>query len=217
MTNKSIPADSLGARIRGAREEKEMTQLELANRVGISRAAVAQWEVNSTSPSLAKIEEIARALDVHAAWIAFGDSITLSQARGRSFRPRAVWLPEVDFGSTLDAVTERNRWGVPAEYLVHELAADPNACIVVRVGTTAVEPHYGTGDRAIVDRSDKVPSPLGTFLHWNGVGAAFANLQIVPEGRSPSVWIGTTYAEPTKVPFSKLTIIGRARARLQSR
>ena len=40
----------------------KMTQAELAKAVGVSQAAVAQWENGQTSPTVSKLKQIARVL-----------------------------------------------------------------------------------------------------------------------------------------------------------
>jgi transcriptional regulator with XRE-family HTH domain len=73
------------------RREVGLTQAELAERIGVSRAAVAQWERGYSQPRVVVVERIAEALGVGVGEL--------------------VSLREVDEGSaeTRDDV----RWGVP--------------------------------------------------------------------------------------------------------
>ena len=50
--------------IKNARTKKNMTQLELADIVGVSYQAVSNWERGSSMPDIAKISDIAKALDI---------------------------------------------------------------------------------------------------------------------------------------------------------
>lgn len=59
----SAPA-SVGARIRAARQAHGWTQDDLANAVGVSRSAVAQWETDRAGQIRANISRIASALDL---------------------------------------------------------------------------------------------------------------------------------------------------------
>jgi transcriptional regulator with XRE-family HTH domain len=56
----------LSERIKRWREtrEPEITKAELARRVGVSSAAVAQWEGGTTEPTHDNVEAIAHALDL---------------------------------------------------------------------------------------------------------------------------------------------------------
>jgi transcriptional regulator with XRE-family HTH domain len=56
---------TIGARIKGWRESKGWTQQELAEVVGVTHAAVYQWELSDerhTTPSLLKLEKVVEVL-----------------------------------------------------------------------------------------------------------------------------------------------------------
>ncbi len=56
--------DSLGKRIAAAREAKGLSASALARLIGVSRAAVAQWEADETAPTAENLQKISQALDV---------------------------------------------------------------------------------------------------------------------------------------------------------
>ncbi len=64
---------SLGARIKSARNEKNLTAIALAKNIGSSKSAVNQWEANKKNPSDISIKAIARALDVDVVWLRTGE------------------------------------------------------------------------------------------------------------------------------------------------
>lgn len=53
----------LGKRIKRARKAKGLTQEELADRVDVSRSAVARWELGEIEPSLSHMILVAKALE----------------------------------------------------------------------------------------------------------------------------------------------------------
>jgi transcriptional regulator with XRE-family HTH domain len=55
---------SIGKKIKDRREDKKISQNELARLLGISAAAVCQWERNGTVPRAKTLSKIARALGV---------------------------------------------------------------------------------------------------------------------------------------------------------
>lgn len=71
----------LHKRIRSAREAAGISQEAVARALGVSRSAVAQWERedNPTSPTMDKIEPLARCLDVNPLWLAFGEEYGVLQ------------------------------------------------------------------------------------------------------------------------------------------
>jgi len=54
----------VGRKISAFRKEKNMTQMELADRMGISFQAVSNWERGQTMPDIAKLEELAEIFGV---------------------------------------------------------------------------------------------------------------------------------------------------------
>lgn len=61
--------DTLGERIRYARETARLTQDDVAQHFGINRVSVAQWEMNRTRPALERIGELASLLNTTAEWL----------------------------------------------------------------------------------------------------------------------------------------------------
>lgn len=69
------PMDTIGQRIKAARASAKVTQQWLADRVGVSRAAVAQWEAkeNPTVPEHQRLLLIAEALGIPPGYLLAGD------------------------------------------------------------------------------------------------------------------------------------------------
>ena len=63
----------IGDRIRRARRTAQLSQTALAERVGVTASAVAQWEhPDGTSPTLSRLQAIATATAVNFEWLATG-------------------------------------------------------------------------------------------------------------------------------------------------
>lgn len=63
---------NLTIRILRSRKEKKLSQQSLADLIGVSRSALAQWETQSSSPSLANLRKMAEILEVSFEWLATG-------------------------------------------------------------------------------------------------------------------------------------------------
>lgn len=59
-----IDMNRVGKCIKNARTNKNMTQLELADIVGVSYQAVSNWERGNSMPDIAKLSDISKALDI---------------------------------------------------------------------------------------------------------------------------------------------------------
>jgi len=62
-----------GRRIAQARTKKELTQVQLADIVGVSVGLAGQWETGATTLTPQKAEKLAEALGVSMAWLLTGD------------------------------------------------------------------------------------------------------------------------------------------------
>lgn len=209
------PMFTVGDRIIEARKTKDMTQLDLAKRLGVSRAAVGQWEINATSPSIAKLEEVAMVLGVEPQWLAYNVKPGEARVVYRSpERDNIHWVTELAFGDSVDDVTEIGKWGIPSEYLSRELHSSTEHTALCTVNSHAVEPDFEYGDKVFVDRSDCKPSPAGIFVFWDGIGMAFGRMQAIP-GKEPKVRITQHGADAYDMPFDEIVIIGRVKGRVQ--
>lgn len=65
----------LGNCIRNCREESNLTQEDLAERVGISRTMISKIESNKAKPSLITLQKIAKALDIPTSELLKDDNI----------------------------------------------------------------------------------------------------------------------------------------------
>lgn len=61
--------DTLGERIRYAREAAGLTQAEVAKHFEIRRVSVTQWEANDTKPALGRLVELAALLNTTPEWL----------------------------------------------------------------------------------------------------------------------------------------------------
>lgn len=61
---------TIGERIRFVRKQRKMTQMELAHACHIKeRVMISHYETGRSIPSMGRIEEMAKALDVSPAWL----------------------------------------------------------------------------------------------------------------------------------------------------
>ena len=64
-----------GAVIRKLREDKKMTQEELAEKIFVSSKAVSKWETGQGFPDISLIEPLAKALDISVIELLSGEDI----------------------------------------------------------------------------------------------------------------------------------------------
>lgn len=92
----------VGLRLRAARENKGLTQTQVADRFGVTKATVSAWETGRGDPGIYKLRELSKLYEVATDAILWEDSLTPDAmklaAEFDSLRPdqqatlRAVWL-----------------------------------------------------------------------------------------------------------------------------
>ena len=122
----------LGPRIRALRQARKVTLRELSERAGVTESFLSQVEREVTSPSIASVQRIARALDLGIAEL-FVDEAPLGRVVRREERRRIVY-------PGLNATDEF-------------LTAGRNGRLQVIL--TTLEPGGGTGDEAYTHESDE--------------------------------------------------------------
>jgi transcriptional regulator with XRE-family HTH domain len=135
----------LGPRIRSLRQARRVTLRTLAERAGVTESFLSQVEREVTSPSIASVQRIARALDLGIA-----DLFADEEPRGRVVR-RA----------------ERRRIAYPGLHAVDEfLTAGSGGRLQLILST--IEPGGGTGDEPYAHESDEevVVVLSGTLELW---------------------------------------------------
>ena len=122
----------LGPRIRSLRQARRVTLRQLAERAGVTESFLSQVEREVTSPSIASVQRIARALDLGIAEL-FADD----QPRGRVVR-----------------AADRRRISYPGLSAVDEFLTSGTGGRL-QVILTTLEPGGGTGDEPYTHESDE--------------------------------------------------------------
>lgn len=210
-TNKDA---TVGGRIEAARKARDMTQQQLSAQLGVSRGAVGQWEINATSPAIAKMEEVAKILDVTPEWLSYGvENNGMRLVHQVASNDGVHWVDEVEFGLEFGQTKELSKWAIPETYMRRDLRAAPGYTVLSMINGSDAEPDYRDGDLVFVDQSDTFASPSGVFAYWDGMGMTFARLQIAP-GKD-MIQVFQNRAAPVEVDMGRIQIFGRVKGRIQ--
>ncbi|MBQ7101620.1 MAG: helix-turn-helix domain-containing protein [Clostridia bacterium] len=82
-----------GATIKRLREEKELTQARLADKIGVSAKAVSKWETAKGLPDITLIEPLAKALGVSVAELMSGDTVINKNVSANILRSKFYVCP----------------------------------------------------------------------------------------------------------------------------
>lgn len=143
-------AQSVGERIKWARERKEMTQKELGRLAGKSRAAIVQYEQDRIAAPVSVLGDLARILGVSPEFLAFGRS----GLPGVSNAEEEIMVVEEITGGR-DGVAASGGWGMPRSFFSNYPGDRTSIKAIV---VTSEEPTFDlrAGDRVFVDTAAPV-------------------------------------------------------------
>lgn len=197
--------------IRQAREQRNWSQKDLADRVGISQPAIRKIEGGSTNkskhlPKIAQVlgldlQQLDESLDRFAlaenrAFSSTGDvnprrpisgileiDVRAGMGGGGSVEGREV----VHNGQYSDPVKEE-AWHFPARFLREELRAPESRVQILETQGDSMAPTILSGDRVIIDTGHRLPSPDGIYAIRDRFGAIVVKrLQVLRRGEPPTI------------------------------
>ena len=112
---------------------------------------------------------------------------------------------------------EGGEWVIPADILIARTSAAPHQIKIFQIRETIMEPDFKQGEYVLVDLSDCVPSPPGTFIVSDGFGHMARFCEFVPNSKPPEVRVSAKNNGflPQILTLSDFTIVGRIIAKLQ--
>lgn len=197
---------NLGQRLALARQNKGLTQKQLSELVGKSRATVVQYEQGRLQPPLQQIETMAKVLGVPPETIAFGRSVEEKAA--------TAWLPELELTADGERATGRHAF---ASSLAEHLGAEPNAARIYVLGVAAPAFGLARGDRLIVNVGGGLDG--GERLHAFRTASGVSVARLVPQLSTTSRRINLIggHGETTSHDPGELALLGLVVGSIQAR
>jgi len=184
----------LGRKLKELREQKRMSQAELANILDVAQQTVASWERDNSSPNYEILKKIAKYFYVSTDYLlgnvnpetlrAYMDEQLLSDgphpAEEIQWVKHGIKIPvlgTIVAGIPLEAVQEILDYEeIPAAMAKH------GEYFALRVKGRSMEPNYIEGDTVIVRKEHTVDSGRVAVVLINGEEATLKKVKISPEG-----------------------------------
>lgn len=148
----------IGKNIRRFREQCEMTQAEVAKRLGVSPTAVSWWESGRTEPKIGTVEKLAELFGVEKS-----DILGLPK---KPTTDHSQWVP----------VLGRVAAGIPLDMIedildYEEIPDHMGECFALRIQGDSMSPDIPNGSTVIVRKQDDVESGEIAIVAINGEDA----------------------------------------------
>jgi phage repressor protein C with HTH and peptisase S24 domain len=89
----------------------------------------------------------------------------------------------------------KGTWMFPDPVIRHEFRTRPENLNIITIDGDSMEPLLSTGDRILVDTSQRIPTPPGIFVIWDGMGLVAKRVEHVPHSDPPKVIIKSVNPE----------------------
>jgi transcriptional regulator with XRE-family HTH domain len=169
--------------IQALRKNKNMTLTELALAVNSTPQQIGRLEKGERRLTVDWIDKIARALNVLPEDLLTGN------------HGERVVIPEIDMASTREnndstksSVAESDsivsEWALPKQLLANQVGSNSTMRIIQVMGDS-MQPEFNPGDRVMVNTADRMPSPPGVFVLWDGFGLIIKRCEMIPKSDPP--------------------------------
>lgn len=145
---------TLGQMIRDARIKKKISQQELANRIGVTKGAVSQWETGHGAPKRSNAAPLAKELGISKARL---EAYLMSGLNLLDGPPNGPEIPLYDIEQLLELASESaTKKGVRAKLrgsrtLVGDIDTPADA-VAARIADDSMAPEYLPGDIVIFSK-----------------------------------------------------------------
>jgi transcriptional regulator with XRE-family HTH domain len=199
----AMPA-TLGRRLAAVRDERKLTQGELAKRLGKSRATVNQYEAGTIEPPLKMVGKLAMILDVDPGLLAFGTPISHGEP-GNRIEIVGVSGGQVEFLELSDGIQAK-------------LRIDSSHTRAIELSSDASTFGLRRGDLAILDSSIDCIRGDGSLYAVRGYagGLSIIRSDLHLEAGSARVRITLGQGQISEVDPKKVEVLGLVRATLRT-
>jgi len=128
-------------------------------------------------------------------------------------------IPEIDIRAAAgsgawneESEQIKRMWFFADPLIRHEFRAKPEDLRMITVDGDSMEPLLSSGDRILIDVSQRVPAPPGIFVIWDGIGLVAKRVEHVPNSEPPKVVIQSLNREYASYERTaeEVRVIGRA-------
>lgn len=196
-------------RILEIRKERGMTLAQLAEKTASTAQQIGRLEKGERRLTTEWMEKIARALDVlpedlmtpnHGERVVIPEIATNTMAEGK----------KAGQASVAESDNVLSEWSLPKQLIANQVGSTSTMRIIQVMGDSMV-PEFNPGDRVMVNTADRMPSPPGVFVLWDGFGLIIKRCEMVPKSSPAKVILSSANSNYStyEMELSELDIQGR--------
>jgi transcriptional regulator with XRE-family HTH domain len=219
--NSPIGLRELGERLKQARIARGLTQEQLGLAVGVTRAAVSQWEAGQVQATLQNLQAAAESLQINLARFLSHDPNQhhVAPRPGRRSQPSPPHydgvVTEMTDADGSGSRTAGDWWRLPPQIL-RDLFCSEKGAKIFHVRGASMEPTINRGAYILVDISQSTPHDGQVYVIHNGITFVLKRLHIRRDAKRKALVDLSSDGSPrvTTLPMARVKIVGRVMAQL---
>ena len=194
-------------RILELRKDRGLTLAQLAEKTASTPQQIGRLEKGERRLTTDWMEKIAHALGVLPEDLMtpnHGERVVIPEVSTHTIVGNKK---QTDVAESDDVLSE---WSLPKQLLANQVGSDSTMRIIQVMGDS-MQPEFNPGDRVMVNTADRMPSPPGVFVLWDGFGLIIKRCEMVPHSNPARVVLSsanTNYAT-YEMDVKELDIQGR--------
>jgi phage repressor protein C with HTH and peptisase S24 domain len=173
-------------RILELRKDRGLTLAQLAEKTSSTPQQIGRLEKGERRLTTDWMEKIAHALGVLPEDIMtsnHGERVVIPEISTHTIVGGKKSAKGGDVAESDDVLSE---WSLPRQLLANQVGSDSTMRIIQVMGDS-MQPEFNPGDRVMVNTADRMPSPPGVFVLWDGFGLIIKRCEMVPHSTPPRV------------------------------
>ena len=163
---------SIGSTIKRLRREKDITQEQLADYLGITSRAISQWECDRTAPDISQLPALCHIFDVSSD-VLLGIDIEKNNEEIKKYLTEADELGYQGKGAERTALLREANKKFPRDYKIMQSLADSLVCEYSRKGIKEYDEVFDLCNRILAECTDNITryeaiATLGTAYGYAG-------------------------------------------------
>jgi transcriptional regulator with XRE-family HTH domain len=189
----SFNLESMQNRILELRKERGLTLADLAVKVGSTAQQIGRLEKGERRLTTDWMEKIALALDILPEDLMspnHGERVVIPEIAMHTIAGKQSLKTKSDVAESKDILSE---WSLPKQLLANQIGSESTMRIIQVMGDSMI-PEFNPGDRVMVNTADRMPSPPGVFVLWDGFGLIIKRCEMVPHSNPPRAVLSSANA-----------------------
>lgn len=191
------PADSdtfetIKRRVQQKLDETGLNMKSASVAAGLGDTFVRDMLKRGRAPSAEALKSLAKALSTSAGWLT-GENGSQEDVAPEEWTKQLITVAEYEVrlsagpGALVESENQTGVWQFSRRYLVDELRLDPNGLAIVEVQGDSMEPTLKTGDRVLIDHTDRNPARPGVYAIWDSNATVVKRVERIPASDPPQL------------------------------